>query len=278
LVALIGRVVDNSVHLVTLLRIDICQQPVAGNVSLNPPSQRKLSLGLDVDQTRLGLLQASAGRLDSEGLRLGLGLGLRRLNRHGELQNLDSGLKSHNRVGSVTLSVLWRRGNVALEEGVSEREDLSIPTNLLTVKERSSVDIAYETIVSSSENTHVDVEISIVDVEPVCGLLEVEVSNTVVSDVVVVDKAELRTGSLALDKLRGGLLSGCASPQGRNSRVCVNLGSVLVFRLDDHAEGIQVDGSAVERPRAMAGRMSMDSSQRSQRGNDSSPHIGNEWR
>jgi hypothetical protein len=104
------------------------------------------------------------------------------------------------------------------------------------------------------------------------------VGNTVVSDVVVVNQAELGTGGLALDELRGGLLGGCASPQGRNSRVCVNLSSVLVIRLDDHAEGIQVDGSAVERPRAMAGRMSMDSSQRSQRGKDSSPHIENEWR
>lgn len=61
LVALIGRVVDNSVDLLAASRVDICQQPVATNISLDPPGKRELSVrGLDVHQTRLGLLQASA--------------------------------------------------------------------------------------------------------------------------------------------------------------------------------------------------------------------------
>lgn len=56
---------------------------------------------------------------------------------------------------------------------------------------------------SGSEGTHIDVKISIVNVEAVGGLLEVDVGNTIVSNVVVADYTEGGTRHSLLHELGG---------------------------------------------------------------------------
>lgn len=83
LVLSIGRVVNNSVHLLAIFRIDVRKKPVAHDIGLNSPGKSELALFIyEVDKTCLWLADASGSLLDSVGL--------------GSLLRLSDGLLSRN--------------------------------------------------------------------------------------------------------------------------------------------------------------------------------------
>jgi hypothetical protein len=123
-------VVNNTNNFISLGSIDISQQPVVDNISLNSPCELEfLVLINEVGELSLRLANSTLGT--SEGvvvLALLLSLGLVSLN--GERKNINSVLKSIDRVLLITFSE--RTWNLAIVEAVSIGEDISIRANLYT--------------------------------------------------------------------------------------------------------------------------------------------------
>lgn len=62
----VRRVIDNGMYLLAIFRVDVCQKPVAHDISLDSPGKSELSLLIDkVDETRFRLTDTSSGLLDS---------------------------------------------------------------------------------------------------------------------------------------------------------------------------------------------------------------------
>lgn len=78
--------------------------------------------------------------------------------------------------------------------------------------------------------TYINVEISIVNIELMRSLLEVEVSNTVVPNPVVIDQAESGSRNSLFDELRGSAYSICTLEHGHgHRRVLRNRRSIYIL-------------------------------------------------
>ena len=126
--------------------------------------------------------------------------------------------------------------------------------------------------------TYVDVEISVINVETVCGLLEVEVANTILACVVIVGQTELSIRSLGSNEVASSLLRGSTSPQGRDRGIGIDLSGVLVLSLDDHTELVKVNGTFRDGGRAASVRVGVNThgGHGGQSGDESGTHDENE--
>jgi hypothetical protein len=127
--------------------------------------------------------------------------------------------------------------------------------------------------------TYVDVEVGVINVNTVGSLLEVEVRDAVLASVVIRRETEFSIWSLSCNELSGCLLRTSTSPQCGDSRVGIDLGSVLVLGLNDHTELVEVDSSSRERVGVSSVRVGMDAldgSHRGQGGDESGTHLENE--
>jgi hypothetical protein len=101
LVGNVGGVINNSVDFVTSLCIDIGQQPVAQDVSLDPPCQRQVSFGsLEIDKAGFRLLDSTICILDGIRLFLSLGFGRCSFCVDGQLKHFNGTLQ---RIGWIDL-------------------------------------------------------------------------------------------------------------------------------------------------------------------------------
>lgn len=106
-------------------------------------------------------------------------------------------------------------------------------------------------------DTHVNVEVSIVNVNAVCLLLEVDVGNAVVANVVVVHQAELSLGHELLESLSGSRDIVLAL-ESLNSRLHSGDGRVGVVGLGGQTEGLEADEAASLDLLATVGRVGAD--------------------
>lgn len=131
LVSGLSNIVDHTNDLISLGSIDVGQQPVIKDISLNSPGQLEVLVLVDnVNQLGLWLADSALGVGESVVVgalanRLGL------LGFHGKRKNLNGVLEGVDGVLLVTLGE--RAGQLALVEAVSIREDLSISSNLFLV-------------------------------------------------------------------------------------------------------------------------------------------------
>ena len=137
----ISRVVDDGMYLAAVFGIDVGQEPVAHDISLDPPGKGELALVVyEVDKAGLRLADSSCGLLDGVRLCCVLWLGSCRLSRNWKCEDIDSGLQGGHRLGTITLGQTWRGGDFALVERVSEREDIAITANLTMVSNNDDDD------------------------------------------------------------------------------------------------------------------------------------------
>ena len=72
----VGRVVNGSVNLVASVCVNVGQEPVAQNISLDPPGEGQLSLLVDkIDKACFRIANTSRSLLDGENVGLLLGFG-----------------------------------------------------------------------------------------------------------------------------------------------------------------------------------------------------------
>lgn len=130
LVACISGIVNDRMHLATVNSVDIGQEPVAQNVSLNSPGQGQLAVSLNVDKACFWLRYSTLGLLDGEGVLSLFWLRGSRTGRYREVQNADRRLESSDRLNCVTLALGGCSREVPSVEGVSETEDRAVTANL----------------------------------------------------------------------------------------------------------------------------------------------------
>lgn len=127
LVRSLSVVINNSNNLISLGSIDIRQQPVIKDISLNSPSKLQLSVIDEISELSLRLADGTRGAgelvmlvalLDSLGV---VGLDRKREDRNGVLESFD---------GILFVTLGERTGHLAFVEAVSVGEDFSISTNL----------------------------------------------------------------------------------------------------------------------------------------------------
>jgi hypothetical protein len=137
LVGCISSPVDHSVDLVLSSGIDVSQEPVAQDISLNTEGKLELAILLKVHE--LGLWVLLCSRRSLENVRViafcrhsSCLVGLNR-----KLQNSDGTPESLDRLDQVALAELRRRRDIAIKERVAEREDGAIFGDLRTVSIKS---------------------------------------------------------------------------------------------------------------------------------------------
>lgn len=124
----VGNIVDNTNDLLSLVGVDVCQEPVIQDISLDAPGELQILLAID-EINQLSLWLFNSARSISECvmlITLGFGLGVRSIN--GKVKNLDSALKGSDRVRGISLD--QRAWELAGVEAVSVGEHLSISANL----------------------------------------------------------------------------------------------------------------------------------------------------
>jgi hypothetical protein len=145
--------------LLAIFGIDIGEEPVDVDISLDPPAERKAVARLHVDKASFRRRYSTGCLFDGVNVRLSL-FSRGTISRHGKLKSAHGGLESLGGLDGISLPQC--RWSFALVERVAEGEHLPIAAN-------------------------VDIEVRIVDVQSVDGLLEVEMSDAVVRNVVVID-------------------------------------------------------------------------------------------
>jgi hypothetical protein len=115
-----------------------------------------------------------------------LGLGLSAIGADLETEDVGGTLQSGNGVNLTARDQGVLRWNVAREERVSVGEDASVSGDL---REKLS---DFITLKRGFMGTYVNVEISIVDIKTVSHLLEVDMSNAIAPNIMVIHHAKLR--------------------------------------------------------------------------------------
>ena len=169
-------------YLLTIFRVHVSEQPVGADICFDPPRKRQVAFsGLYIYETCLRLRNCSTCLLERKDI---ISFRFRSclvgLNR--KLKSVHSCLQRGHRLHSIPFP--QRRRSISLVERVSEGEHFSITSN-------------------------VDVEISIVDVQVVGRLLEVEMRDTVASDIIVANESKLGTRNGRLDQVGGSGLRIC---------------------------------------------------------------------
>ncbi|KAI6774521.1 hypothetical protein HG531_001370 [Fusarium graminearum] len=217
----LGNVINNTDDLVSLGSIDISQQPVVENISLNSPSELQLAVINKV--SKLSLWLANCARCSCELVVLVTlldSLGLISLN--GKRKNLDSVLKSID--GILLVSLGQRTRHLSVKEAVSH------------VFSEDPVKVTY-----------VDVKVSVIDVDTVNCLPEVDMTNTVGADVVIINHAELGLGERGLDQVLGSLRVISSLGDNLDTSILRNLflGNILCHRCK--LESLQVKTTLAQR-------------------------------
>lgn len=126
-----GNVVNNVVDSLAVVGINISQEPVVTNVSLNFPGQGEGSVFLlEVDEVGLGSREGTGGSHELERLLASNSLGLSVVRLDWEVEGLDGTLQSLDWIRECTLDHWVLLGDLSGEEGVSEGEDLAVTANL----------------------------------------------------------------------------------------------------------------------------------------------------
>lgn len=129
----VGDVVDHTVNLFVGSGINVRQQPVVEDISLDPPGESQSSVRLDeVDQAGFGVLLGTGSSLEGVGLgSLGSLGGC--LSSDGELQHLGSSRECLGRLGESALVQGALRRDGTREKGVTVRENASVGGNLTRI-------------------------------------------------------------------------------------------------------------------------------------------------
>lgn len=112
----IRRVVNDTVNLLVGSSIDVCQKPVAHDVGLNTPRERKAAIRLDkIDELGLWILDRTRSALEGKGL-FGTGrLSGSLLSSNSELKLVVRRLQSIDWVREVALLQWVRRDSASVE-------------------------------------------------------------------------------------------------------------------------------------------------------------------
>jgi hypothetical protein len=146
LVGCISSPVDHSMNLILSSGIDVSQEPVAQDVSLNTEGKLELTILLEVHELGFRVLLCSRRSLENVGVIAPCWLSSCLVCFDRKLQNSDGTPESLNWLDQVALAELRRCRNISLEERVTEREDGAIfgdlwPISIKSIQLMNAIDL-----------------------------------------------------------------------------------------------------------------------------------------
>lgn len=200
-----------------------------------------------------------------------LGLGLSAIGADLETEDVGGTLQSSNGVNLTACDQGILRWNVAREERVSVGEDASVGGDL-----RGKLS-DFITLKRGFMGTYVDVEIGIVDIKTVSHLLEVDMSDAIAPNIMVIHNAELRSRRNLLNEgLRRLEVSPPLGQRRHNARLSGEP-RIAVISLGAQTERIKVDRATIDvspRRHERRVRKRRAGEQRDERGGGGQTHGG----